>query len=149
MAFPQGPHHTESVLSMNIDGLLALGQKEATRQALAEINTSFSSAFDTNFKDLLVKHDREVQKKYRQQKRTSLNLQKGKRSRKQGSCEISCYCSSHRELTSANVNVSISKHPLRQKGKNPNPIPPISQMSLGTRKKSFVTCNNTHKLHRQ
>ena len=50
MAFPQGLHYTESILSVNIDGLQALGQKQATRQALAEINTSLSSAFDTNFK---------------------------------------------------------------------------------------------------
>ena len=53
----------ESVLSVNVDGLYPLGQKQATRQALTEINTSFSTVFDTNFKDLLVKHDREVQKK--------------------------------------------------------------------------------------
>ena len=63
MAFPQGPHYTESVLSVNANGLHAFGQKQATRQALTEINTSFSTVFDTNFKDLLVKHDREVQKK--------------------------------------------------------------------------------------
>ena len=63
MTFPQQPHYTESILSVNTNGLSALGKKQATRQALAEINTSFSTVFDTDFKELLVKHDRELQKK--------------------------------------------------------------------------------------
>ena len=83
MAFPQGPHYTESILSVNTNGLHALGKKQATRQALAEINTSFSTVFDTNFKELLVKHDHKVQEKpsAAEKKRTSIDLQEGTRSR--------------------------------------------------------------------
>ena len=48
---------------INTQDLQALGQKQATRQALAEISTTFTNAFDSSFTNLLVKHSKEIQKK--------------------------------------------------------------------------------------
>lgn len=42
LAYPQGPYYEESVLSIDTEGLHLLGEKKATRQALAEINTTFT-----------------------------------------------------------------------------------------------------------
>ena len=63
LAYPQGPYYEESILSVNTDGLQLLGEKKATRQALAEINTSFTDTFNSSFTELLVKHEKAVQKK--------------------------------------------------------------------------------------
>ena len=63
MAFPQSPYYEEQIVSINTQELEVLGQKQATRQALAEINSSFTNAFDTSFTDLLAKHSKEIQKK--------------------------------------------------------------------------------------
>lgn len=63
MTFPQSPYYKEEIVTINTQCLEALGQKQATPQALAEINTTFTKAFDSSFTDLLVKHSKEVQKK--------------------------------------------------------------------------------------
>ena len=63
MAFPQSPYYEEEIVSINMQDLQALRQKQATRQVLAEINTTFTNAFDSSFTDLLVKHSKEIQKK--------------------------------------------------------------------------------------
>ena len=63
LAYPQGPYYEESILSVDTEGLHLIGEKKATRQAPAEINTSFINTFSSSFSELVVKYERELQKK--------------------------------------------------------------------------------------
>jgi hypothetical protein len=54
LKFPVGPYFNRPcLLAVNKEVLDDVGKKQATRQALSEINASFSEAFETSFTDSL------------------------------------------------------------------------------------------------
>ena len=55
LKFPAGPYFNRpSILAANKEVLDNVGKKQATRQALAEINASFSEAYESSFTESLV-----------------------------------------------------------------------------------------------
>ena len=63
--FPQGPHHVhDPIVSVDTKQLQILGKKQATCEALREINAAFSETYSTTFTDSMVKHGQQgVQKR--------------------------------------------------------------------------------------
>lgn len=62
--FPQGPHYVpDPIVSVDTKQLQSLGKKQATREALKEINSAFNETYNTTFTDSMVKHGQQgVQK---------------------------------------------------------------------------------------
>ena len=55
LKFPAGPYFNHpSILAVNKEVLDNVGKKQATRQTLAEINASFSEAYESSFTESLV-----------------------------------------------------------------------------------------------
>ena len=64
LTFPQGPHFTEAVLTINTANLQDYEKKQGTVRVLSEVNAAFSQAFNTTFTDALVRYGKQgVQKK--------------------------------------------------------------------------------------
>lgn len=60
MKFPQAPYFNPvPLVTINNEKLKELGEGSGTRQALADVNQSFTEAFNTPFVSALVKHEKQ------------------------------------------------------------------------------------------
>lgn len=59
LTFPQGPHFTVAVLTINTAHLQDCGKKHGTVRVLSEVNAAFNEAFNTTFTDSLVQYGKE------------------------------------------------------------------------------------------
>ena len=62
--FPQGPHIVHNpIVCLDIKQLQSLRKKQATCEALGEINAAFSERYNTTLTDSMVKHGQDGVKK--------------------------------------------------------------------------------------